>query len=165
MGSSRWGVEASWVDALQKRLGGEGSQAHHDDDQRRRGQRRQKVQPERRRGPGTEASRVGGRRGMRGIGLLEAGFSVCVSLSGHCSARRILPAESRVAGQADRTLGPAHEAQGSPWAQRVSAQGLLLPGGLGGQGAVSGQTSESLGCPSRSVTGGQTCARHRRAAL
>ena len=50
LGSSRWGVEASWVDALKKSLGGEGSQAHHDDDQRIIGQRRQKVQSERQEG-------------------------------------------------------------------------------------------------------------------
>ena len=65
--SSRWGAEASWVDALKKRLGGEGSQAHHDDNKRRRGQRRQKVQPERQEGGPGERPAVRGRGGTRGI--------------------------------------------------------------------------------------------------
>lgn len=73
-------------------------------------------------------------------------MSQCASHSA-AAALPSFPAESRVAGQVDRTLGLAHEAQGSPRAQWVSSQGLLLPGGLGGQGAVSCQTSESSGLP------------------
>ena len=84
--SSRWGAEASWVDALKKRLGGEGSQAHRDDDERRRGQRRQKVQPERQEGAQESGQQLEAAEGCEASGLLEAGFSVCVSLSGHCSA-------------------------------------------------------------------------------
>ena len=51
-----------------------------------------------------------------------------------------------MAGQADRTLGPAHEVQGSPWAQQVSSQGLLLPGQAGG---CKPSDLESLGLPQR----------------
>ena len=50
-----------------------------------------------------------------------------------------------MAGETDRTLAPAHKAQGSPQVQ----QGLLLPGGPGGQGAVNSQTPESSGLPER----------------